>query len=90
MRTLLVELRPNALVEVPLPSLLKQFAEALTGRSRISIQTYSEGDRKLPPDIQVALYRLTQEALNNVVKHAKASQAVVTLHLGDQVRLIYC
>ncbi len=87
MRTLLVELRPNALVEVPLPSLLKQLAEALTGRSRISIQTYSEGDRKLPPDIQVALYRLTQEALNNVVKHANASQAVVTLHLGDQVRL---
>jgi len=87
MRTLLVELRPNALVEVPLPSLLKQLAEALTGRSRISIQTYSEGDRKLPPDIQIALYRLTQEALNNVVKHAKASQAVVTLHLGEQVRL---
>ena len=88
MRTLLVELRPNALVEVPLPSLLKQLAEALTGRSRINIVTYSEGDRKLPPDVQVALYRLTQEALNNVVKHAKANQAIVTLVLDHTVRLV--
>jgi PAS domain S-box-containing protein len=87
MRTLLVELRPNALVEVPLPTLLRQLSEALTGRDRIDIQFSSEGERKLPPDVQVALYRIAQEALNNVVKHSKASQAVVALRLGDQVRL---
>lgn len=33
-------------------------------------------------DVQVGLYRIAQEALNNVVKHAKASQAVVTLRCG--------
>ena len=87
MRTLLVELRPNALVEVPLPTLLRQLTEALIGRSRISIQLSVEGERKLPADVQVGLYRLAQEALNNVVKHAKASQAVVTLRLGETVRL---
>jgi PAS domain S-box-containing protein len=87
MRTLLVELRPNALVEVPLPTLLRQLSEALTGRDRIDIQFSSEGERKLPPDVQVAFYRIAQEALNNVVKHSKASQAVVVLRLGDQVRL---
>lgn len=87
MRTLLVELRPNALVEVPLPTLLRQLSEALTGRDRIDIQFSSEGEQKLPPDVQVALYRIAQEALNNVVKHSKASQAVVALRLGDQVRL---
>ncbi|EFO79861.1 histidine kinase [Oscillochloris trichoides DG-6] len=87
MRTLLVELRPNALVEVPLPTLLRQLTEALIGRSRMNIQLSTEGERKLPPDVQVGLYRLVQEALNNVVKHAKASQAVVTLRLGDTVRL---
>jgi PAS domain S-box-containing protein len=87
MRTLLVELRPNALVEVPLPTLLRQLSEALTGRDRIDIQFSSEGERKLPPDVQVALYRIAQEALNNVVKHSKATQAVVVLRLGDQVRL---
>ena len=45
------------------------------------------GERKLPPDVQVGLYRIAQEALNNVVKHAQASQAVLSLRLGDAVRL---
>ena len=87
MRTLLVELRPNALVEVPLSTLLRQLSEALTGRARIDIQFTFEGERKLPADVQVALYRIAQEALNNVVKHSKATQAMVMLRLGDQVRL---
>jgi signal transduction histidine kinase len=87
MRTLLVELRPNALVEVPLAILLRQLSEALTGRARIKIQFTFEGERKLPPDVQVALYRIAQEALNNMVKHSKASQAMVVLRLGEQVRL---
>ncbi len=87
MRTLLVELRPNALVEVPLPTLLRQLTEALSGRARINIQLSAEGERKLPADVQVSLYRIAQEALNNVFKHAKASKAVVTLRMGDSVRL---
>ncbi|MGD8406783.1 MAG: PAS domain S-box protein, partial [Anaerolineales bacterium] len=87
MRTLLVELRPNALVEVPLPTLLRQLSEALTGRARIDIQFSSEGERVLPSDVQIAFYRIAQEALNNVVKHSKASQAAVMLRLGEQVRL---
>jgi signal transduction histidine kinase len=37
--------------------------------------------------VQVGLYRIAQEALNNVVKHAKATQAVMTLRLGETVRL---
>jgi signal transduction histidine kinase/ligand-binding sensor domain-containing protein len=85
MRTLLVELRPNALVEVPLPTLLKQFTESLTGRARINIQLSNCGDRKLPADVQIGLYRIAQEALNNVVKHANATQALVTLQLDDTV-----
>jgi signal transduction histidine kinase len=82
-----VELRPNALVEVPLATLLRQLTEAMVSRARIDIQLSAEGERKLPPDVQVGLYRIAQEALNNVVKHAKASHAVVTLRLGDTVRL---
>ena len=87
MRTLLVELRPNALTEVPLATLLRQLTEAMVGRSRIAVQLSAEGERRLPPDVQVGLYRIAQEALNNVVKHARATQAVVTLRLGDTVRL---
>jgi signal transduction histidine kinase len=87
MRTLLVELRPNALTEIPLPDLLRQLCESLIGRARLPIELQVRGARKLPPDIQVGLYRITQEALNNVVKHAKATQAAVRLELEDQVRL---
>jgi PAS domain S-box-containing protein len=87
MRTLLVELRPNALIEVPLPTLLRQLSEALTGRARIDIQFLCEGERALPSDVQIALYRIAQEALNNVVKHSKASKAAVLLRLGEHVRL---
>lgn len=87
MRTLLVELRPNALVEVPLPTLLRQLTEAMIGRSRTNIQFSSEGECRLPADVQVSLYRIAQEALNNVVKHAGARQAFVTLRLGNPVRL---
>ena len=87
MRSLLVELRPNALTEVPLPGLLRQLGEAAGGRARLSVQVQVDGDRPLPPDVQLMLYRITQEALNNIVKHARASQAVVQLRLGPSVRL---
>jgi len=79
MRTLLLELRPAALTETGLSDLLRQLAEAITGRARLPVTVRAEGVRPLPPDVQVALYRLAQEALNNVVKHAGASQVEVTL-----------
>ena len=79
MRTLLVELRPNVLVESKLGDLLRQLAEAITSRTRVPVQVVTEGHAPLPPDVQVALYRIAQEALNNVAKHANASQAVIRL-----------
>ncbi len=90
MRTLLVELRPNALIEIPLPVLLRQLTEAMTGRARIPVHVTVDGnapDRRLPSDVQVGLYRIAQEALNNVAKHANATQALVTLRQDDSVRL---
>lgn len=87
MRTLLVELRPSALTEAPLADLLRQFAEALAGRTRLPIEVMVEGQRKLPPEVQVAFYRIAQEALNNISKHARAGRADINLRLADTVRL---
>jgi len=87
MRTLLVELRPNALTEIPLSDLLRQLCESLVGRARLPIQLSVEGQRRLPPDVQISLYRITQEALNNVVKHARATQVMVMLRLDGNLRL---
>jgi signal transduction histidine kinase len=87
MRTLLVELRPNALVEVPLSVLLKQLCESFIGRARLPVQLNAEGNCALPVDVKMAFYRITQESLNNIVKHARATQVIVTLRLDDVVRL---
>ena len=79
MRTLLLELRPTALTEASLGDLLRQLAEAITGRARVPITLTVEGQRSLPPDVQVAFYRIAQEALNNIAKHSGASRAAVSL-----------
>ncbi|HEY73315.1 MAG TPA: GAF domain-containing protein [Thermoflexia bacterium] len=80
MRTLLLELRPTALVETSLPDLLRQLAEAVTGRTGIPVTVTMTSQCELPADVHVALYRIAQEALNNVAKHASASRAEVALH----------
>ncbi len=79
MRTLLLELRPAALIESSLADLLHQLGEAVTGREGLPVNVAAEVGCKLPPDVHVALYRIAQEALNNAVKHSRASQVTVRL-----------
>jgi signal transduction histidine kinase len=68
---------------MPLGDLLRQLAEAISGRTRLEVHVEAEGrPEKLPPDVHVALYRIAQEALNNVVKHAQAEKAYVRLKWG--------
>lgn len=83
MRTLLLELRPKALAEAELGELLRQLAEATTGRARVPIAVEAPEECPLPPDVKVALYRIAQEALNNIAKHAGAGQATVTLRCSS-------
>jgi PAS domain S-box-containing protein len=75
MRTLLFELRPAALADAEFSYLLHQLAESVTGRTRMPVNVRIEGQCDFPAETKVALYRIAQEALNNVVKHAVASQA---------------
>lgn len=82
MRTLLLELRPATLTQTRLSDLVRQLCEAFIGRSRLPITLNVEGDCPLPPEVQVAVYRIAQESLNNVFKYARATQVQVNLFLS--------
>ena len=71
-----------ALTEVGLVDLLRQLTEAASGRGGFPVSYKVDGKCTVPPDVQVALYRVAQEALNNVLKHSGASEAAV--HLACQ------
>lgn len=89
MRSLLFELRPASLERDGLVQALRTHVAALESRVGLSILLEADLPDRLPLDLEEALYRIAQEALHNVVKHANASQARVRLERrGDQARLV--
>lgn len=89
MRILLLELRPAALVETPLGDLLEQLAQATGSRAMVPVALTVTGTCDPPVDVRIALYRIAQEALNNVVKHADAAQVTLALTCeGDTITLV--
>ena len=83
MRTLLLELNPEALEAQELPVLLRQLAHAMMARTHTVVTMTLAGECTVPAEVKVALYRITQEALNNVVKHAGARHARVNLQCRE-------
>jgi signal transduction histidine kinase len=88
MRSLLYELRPEALESMSLSKLITQVAEAFGGRSGVIPAVSITGDRMLPQEVKITLYRIVQEALNNVNKHSRASAVSVSLSSNAVVELI--
>jgi PAS domain S-box-containing protein len=95
MRSLLVELRPSALTDTDLGDLLRLLGNAFTGRTNVPVVVTVTGEGTLPAEAQVVLYRICQEALNNIAKHAKATAVEIDvlhepgaleLHIRDDGR----
>jgi two-component system nitrate/nitrite sensor histidine kinase NarX len=82
MRALLAELRPATLTDSDLGDLLRQLGNALSGRVNLPVTVTVTGQRVLPAQVQIAFYRVCQEALSNIAKHAKASQVEIDLKQG--------
>ena len=86
MRTLLLELRPGEQADCNLDDRLRQLPDRLFIRSQVQITTTAVGNAPLPEAVQAALYRIAQEALNNVDKHAKATRAAIQLDFRPKER----
>lgn len=89
MRMLIFELRPGALAEEGLVNAVRKLAAAVSAREEIAIDVDAPIDRLiLGTQAEEHLYRLVQEALNNVVKHAGARRAIVRITLAEGAKLV--
>jgi signal transduction histidine kinase len=82
MRSLVFELRPAGLADTGLEHALRTHAAAIEGRIGLPVAVEAHLDPAAPPlplDLQEAVYRIAQEALHNVVRHARASRVRVDL-----------
>jgi len=84
MRLLIFELRPPALEEEGLAAALQARLDSVETRAGLETTLQVKGERRLPPTVEQELFWITQEALNNVVKHAQAREVTVRLELGGE------
>lgn len=90
-RNLALELRPPELDDVGLASALETYVTRWSERTRIAadVELSAIDDARIPSDVGTAIYRIVQEALTNIVKHAHAQHVSVIVEKPDpHVRLI--
>jgi signal transduction histidine kinase len=85
MQMLISRLAPEKLTEGGFLAALQHHLAGRRDRDNLSIQLEVEGSQPLTPTEQGGLFRIAQEALNNIAKHAGVSQAALRLHLTDPV-----
>jgi signal transduction histidine kinase len=89
MRLLIFELRPSVLAESGLVAALQARLETVEGRAGLETSFKVEGaDQRIAPEIEEGLYRISQEALNNALKHAQARRIQVFLRQNQSTVLL--
>ena len=84
MRQLSMDLRPTMLDDLGLVPTLRWYVQNFSNRLHIDSEFQAVGfEEKLPPQLETALYRIVQEALNNIAKHSGADQVKVSLEHKD-------
>jgi PAS domain S-box-containing protein len=83
LRRLSHELRPTILDDLGLVPAVEFLTQGISKRFGIPIAVEGDSGGRLPPQVEVALYRIVQEALNNITKHARATHVTVRLQKED-------
>jgi two-component system, NarL family, sensor histidine kinase UhpB len=74
------ELRPQTLDELGLQSALRALCTTVAGTPGLRLERRLElGDTRLSPEVELVIYRVAQESLTNVMRHAGASKALMSL-----------
>ncbi len=85
-RNIIYELRPTMLDDLGLVAAARWQAEEFLERSGVKARFETKGrSRKLPPQVETALFRIIQEATTNVVKHAQAESARIKIEFGREI-----
>jgi len=77
MRTLLLELRPDVITEISFSDLIEQMAATVRGRVDADVELDIRESVQLPANIHLNVYRIAQESITNIIKHAKAQHVNV-------------
>jgi signal transduction histidine kinase len=85
LRRVMSDLRPPVLDDFGLPAALRDYAAGFQERSGVECIVLARPGMRLDPPLETVLYRVAQEALANVAKHASARQAMVSLSVQDGV-----
>ncbi|RAI43542.1 hybrid sensor histidine kinase/response regulator [Rhodoplanes roseus] len=83
------EIRPTALDDLGLQEAIRQLPAEWRSRCSLDFDLHLALDRRLPAGLDSALYRVLQEAITNIVRHAGATRAGIILECtGEEVRMI--
>jgi signal transduction histidine kinase len=85
LQRLISDLRPSHLDDLGLPAALRWYAGAVQERTGLKIRVDTEGDELLISSaLKIAIFRIVQEALNNITKHAQAKEVYIKLEYQTQ------
>jgi signal transduction histidine kinase len=83
MRLLMIELRPDALRQTDLGLLLRHLCDSIMGDSAVEATITTTEKLILPEPLHIAFYRIAQQTLNNIVRHAHATAVTIDLERED-------
>ena len=78
------DLRPSVLDDLGLVPAIRSWAESRLGRLGVEVEVEAECKERLPAELETALYRIIQEAISNIAKHARARHVTIRLYAGGE------